>query len=93
MSEFHNQHGKREAPGGEFPLAVWWRQHRAWVAGLDRGAKLRYRLFQVLVVVAIVIIALYLFLRSWMKLPEVPNLPGTSLNGPGSTSQLQPGQT
>ena len=63
MSEQHEKHGKREAPGGEFPLLLWWRQHREWVAGLGRGAKLRYCIFQVLVVLAVIIIALYLFLR------------------------------
>lgn len=93
MSEHQNQHGKREAPGGEFPLVLWWRQHREWVAGLDRKAKLKYRLFQVLVVVAALIIALFLFLRSWIRLPNVPNLPGASASTPGNVSQLQPGQT
>ena len=83
MSEHQNHRGKREAPGGEFPLFLWWRQHRAWVAGLDRGAKVKYRLFQALVVVAVLIIALALFLQAWVKLPEVPDLPGASLN-PGT---------
>ena len=93
MSEYDEKHGKREAPGNTFPLVLWWNQHRAWVAGLDRGAKIKYRVFQVLVVVAILIIALFLFLRSWMRLPEVPNLPGTNPGASGSTSQIQPGQT
>lgn len=39
---------RRKPSGG---LAGWWRQHRAWVSGLDRGQKIRYRLFQFLVVV------------------------------------------
>ena len=91
MSE-QNHRGKREAPGNAFPLALWWRQHREWVAGLDRGAKLRYRLFQALVVAAVLIIALYLFLRSWIKLPNVPSLPGMNTGPGGSTSQNQPGQ-
>ncbi len=92
MSEHQNHRGKREAPGGEFPLFLWWRQHRAWVAGLDRGAKVKYRLFQALVVVAVLIIALALFLQAWVKLPEVPDLPGASLNKPGNASQSQPGE-
>ena len=92
MSEFHEKHGKREAPGGEFPLIRWWRQHRAWVAGLDRGGRIKYRLYLALVVAAILIIALYLFLRSWLRLPEVPDLPGANINTPGDTSQTQPGQ-
>ena len=93
MSEQNNQHGKREAPGGEFPLVLWWRQHREWVAGLDRGAKIKYRIFQALVVVAILIIALTLFLRSWMRLPEIPDLPDIDPVIPDDTSQVQPDDT
>ncbi len=83
MSEQHNQHGRREAPGTANPLAVWWRQHREWVAGLDRGAKLKYRAFQVLVLIAVLIIAVFLFLRSWMRLPDVPEPPNINagING------------
>ena len=93
MSENQNHRGRREAPGNTFPLVLWWRQHRAWVAGLDRKGKLRYRLFQALVILSILIIAVTLFLRSWIQLPEVPDPPGMNLTPGGSTSQLQPGQT
>ena len=55
--------------------ANWWRQHRAWVAGLNRGQKVRYRIFQILVVVAILAIAVCLGVRAWVKLPSIPNLP------------------
>lgn len=93
MSENQNHRGRREAPGNTFPLVLWWRQHRSWVAGLDRKGKLRYRLFQALVILSILIIAVTLFLRSWIQLPEVPDPPGMNLTPGGSTSQLQPGQT
>lgn len=93
MSENQNHRGRREAPGNTFPLVLWWRQHRAWVAGLNRKGKLRYRLFQALVILSILIIAVTLFLRSWIQLPEVPDPPGMNLTPGGSTSQLQPGQT
>lgn len=93
MSEQHNQHGRREAPKSPNPLAQWWGQHRAWVAGLDRRGKLYYRLLQVAVVLSVVIIAATLALRAWIKLPEVPNLPGIGGGGGGvGTSQLQPGK-
>ena len=46
---------RRKSSGG---LAGWWRQHRAWVSGLDRGQKIRYRLFQFLVVLAVLIFVL-----------------------------------
>ena len=45
---------RRKSSGG---LAGWWRQHRAWVSGLDRGQKIRYRLLQFLVVLGVPAIA------------------------------------
>lgn len=71
----NNKHGKREASVRRTSLSSYWRQHKAWVAGLDRGQKIKYRLFQVLVVLAVVIIAVFLAARAWIRLPEVPNLP------------------
>ena len=56
--------------------AGWWQQHREWVAGLDRGQKLRYRLLQTLVVLSILVIGVWLGLKMWMKLPEIPDLLG-----------------
>ena len=50
----NNKHGKREASVRRTSLGSYWRQHKAWVAGLDRGQKIKYRLFQVLVVLAVV---------------------------------------
>lgn len=63
---------RRSAPSG---MQLWWRQHRAWVAGMSRKQKIRYRLLQALVVVAIVVIALFIGIRAWVKLPTVPELP------------------
>lgn len=71
----NNKHGKREASVRRTSLGSYWRQHKAWVAGLDRGQKIKYRLFQVLVVLAVVIIAAFLAARAWIRLPDVPNLP------------------
>ena len=69
-------HGKRESSarrGGG--LGQYWKRYRAWVAGLTRGQRIRYRILQVATVIAILIIALFLGLRAWIKLPDVPNLP------------------
>ena len=82
MSE-KNRHGKREAVSDRPSLRDYWNQHRAWVAGLNRSQKIRYRALQVAVVISIIIIAVFLFLRSWVKLPDVPVLPG----GTGDSSQ------
>lgn len=63
---------RRKSSGG---VSSWWRQHRAWVAGLNRGQKIRYRLFQCLVVLAILAIAICMAARAWIALPTIPNLP------------------
>ena len=62
----------------------WWARHKAWVAGLNRGQKIRYRLLQVLAVAAIVVIALAVGLKSWMKLPDIPVTPDSG-NGDSSS--------
>ena len=77
------RHGKREAVSDRPSLRDYWNQHRAWVAGLNRSQKIRYRALQVAVVISIIIIAVFLFLQSWVKLPDVSVLPG----GTGDSSQ------
>lgn len=85
MSEQNRHSGNREAPG-------LWSRYRAWTAGLDRKGRLRLRVCQALAVLAVLILGIALFLRSWIRLPSVPNLPGSGANPGGNTSQLQPGQ-
>ena len=75
------RHGKREAVSDRPSLRDYWNQHREWVAGLNRGQRVRYRLFQALVAVCAVTIVLFLALRSWMKLPDIPDLPGAGIGG------------
>ena len=53
----------------------WWARHKAWVAGMSRGQKIRYRLLQVLVVLAVIVIGVAVGLKSWMKLPDLPVTP------------------
>ena len=43
--------------------------------GWDRGQKIRYRLFQFLVVLAVLAIAVCLAARAWITLPTVPISP------------------
>lgn len=74
----NNRHGKREAATRKNALRDYWQQHRAWVAGLNRGQKIRYRLFQVLVILALVVICVFAAARAWIRLPEVPTLPTDS---------------
>ena len=73
MRTENTQHGRREAPKGP---SVW-SKYKAWLAGLDRGQRIRYRLIQAAGVLGILVIAVVLFLQSWIQLPDVPDLPGT----------------
>lgn len=85
MSEQNRHSGKREAPG-------LWSRYRAWAAGLDRKGRLRLRVCQALAVVAILILGIALFLRSWIRLPTVPDLPGTGVRpGPNASQSGEPG--
>ena len=86
MSEYNSRHGKREAPSGG-SLGAWWAQYRNWLAGQTRGQRVRWRALQAAAVVSLVIIAVALWLQSWIKLPEVPSLPD-GINQPVSGSQV-----
>ncbi len=87
MSDYNRQCGKRETAG-----EGWWSQYRSWLAGLDRGAKLRWRLCQVLAVLTLLVVGVTLYLRSWIRLPNVPDLPGTVPPPGGNISQSQSSQ-
>ena len=87
MSKYNSRGGKREAPGG----GSLWGRYRLWVAGLSRGARIRYRLCQVLAVLAVAAAGLTLYLRSWIRLPTVPEVPSPPpVVDIGSGSQAPP---
>ena len=78
--------GKREIHTKKKDSPGWLQQHRDWVAGLDRGQKIKYRLFQALVVIAALAIVLCLGLKAWIRLPDIPTLPtGTDTTQDGET--------
>lgn len=81
------QQGKRQTERTS-QLGIWWAEHREWVAGLDRGARLRYRALQGATILAAAILVIYLVLASWIRVPEVPDVPapGPSISV-GDTSQ------
>ena len=67
MSEQSKNHGRREAPSRKgSSLAGYWSQYKHWLAGLNRGQRIRYRCLQVAVVISVLIIAGFLFLRAWI---------------------------
>ena len=44
----NKKYGKREAAVKKASFGTYWRQHKAWVAGLSRGQRIKYRLFRLL---------------------------------------------
>ena len=82
MKEEKKQHGRRETPSGP---AAWWRQYRQWLAGLSRAQRLRWRALEGAAVVSLAIIAAALYLRSWVRLPEVPSYPDVKPPQPSSS--------
>lgn len=56
----------------------WWARHRAWVAGMSRGQKVRYRLLQILVVLAVIAVGVAVWLKTTVKLPDIPVISDSS---------------
>ena len=85
MSEYNNQPGRRQAPKDPGP----WKRYRSWVAGLDRKGLVRYRLCLTLAVIAVLLLAVGLWLRAWIRLPTVPDAPELpGITGPGGSQGL-----
>ena len=72
MNEHRNRSGRRVAQGGK--KTGLWAQYRQWLAGLDRGQRIRYRLLQAAVIVSLVIIAAFFILQSWIRVPQLPSV-------------------
>lgn len=72
--------GKRESKTKGQPSSrqIWWARHKAWVAGMSRGQKIRYRLLQVLVVLAVIAVGAAVWLKATVKLPDIPVTPDSS---------------
>ncbi len=85
MMEENKKHGARQAPG----LSPWAR-YKAWLAGLDRGSKIRFRILQAAVVLALAAVAGYAALSAWIKVPEVPNDARGEQLGTANSSQELP---
>jgi LCP family protein required for cell wall assembly len=69
MSNRANKNGKREDNSRLSAFA----QYKAWVAGLTKGQRIRYRVLQGATVAAILVIVAFFGLRSWVKVPELPD--------------------
>ena len=90
MSEHTRRHGKRQVQTERASLGEYWARYRAWVHGMSRGEKIRYRALQTAVFLSILIIVGYLILSAWIKLPDTSDLPGQTTGGQtqGDTSDL-----
>ena len=86
MSEQRHKKGKREAGGRPGALAGYWAQYKDWVAGLTKGQRVRYRLLQAAVIISLVIIVGFFFLRAWIRVPDLPGLNGGQISADGSVS-------
>ena len=68
-----NRHGKRERSRKESSLGRYWKQYKDWVAGLNRGQRIRYRCLQVATILAIVVIVVWAVLSAWIRVPDLPD--------------------
>lgn len=68
-----NRHGKRERSRRESALGRYRRQYKAWLSGMTRGQRIRYRLLQTATILAILVIVIWLVLRAWIQVPDIPD--------------------
>ena len=86
MSDQSKKRGKREAGGHSSPLARYWGQYKAWLAGLTRGQLIRYRVLETATIIALIIIVGFFFLRSWIRMPDLPGQDQAGGNSAGDMS-------
>ena len=89
MSEQKSRQGRREAARQPSALSRYWDQYKGWLAGLSRKERIRYRVLQTATVISLVIIAVFLAVRAWVRVPDVDDggrLPGGDLSGGISAS-------
>ena len=68
-----NRHGKRERSRRESAPGRYRRQYKAWLSGMTRGQRIRYRLLQTATILAILVIVIWLVLRAWIQVPDIPD--------------------
>ena len=72
MSNQNRTGGRRQAAGRESALGRYRRQYKAWLAAMTRGERVRYRILQTATVISAMIVAAYLILQAWIRVPDVP---------------------
>lgn len=71
-----NQNSRHRSDSQGTILGRYWRRYRNWLAGLNRGRRVRYRALQAATLISIFIIAGFIVLKAWIR---VPDLPGSNL--------------
>ena len=80
MNERKKNGGRRQAGGGS-PSAKYLAQYKQWLAGLNRGERIRYRILQTATIISAIIIVAFLILQAWIRVPDVPGFPGSGQSG------------
>ena len=80
MKEENKGRRQENGPSG---FGRWVSEYRAWVAGMTRGQRIRHRILQGAALISLVIILAWAVLNFGFQPPE---LPGTPVNNPSSSS-------
>lgn len=88
MNDQNNRQGKRVASSQRGPARKgYWHRYKAWLAGLDRGERIRHRVLQTATILSLIIIAAYLILSAWIRMPSLPGA-NHDPSGAGDLSDL-----
>ncbi len=86
MSE-RNRHGKREVAHSGASSKNYWQRYKAWLSGLNRGQRIRYRCLQAVTFLSVLIIVVGLALSAWIQMPALPD-PSQGGNGEGGMGDV-----
>lgn len=88
MKERHTGRRKENQQSAIGRYLAW---RREWIAGMTRGQRIRHRILQAAVAVAVLIIAVWAVLSAWIRPPELPgaNAPGALEGTSGDVSSLE----
>jgi len=67
-------------------LSEYWKRYKAWLTGLERGARLRWRVLQAAAVIVLLVGVGYAALDAWIEVPDVPDIPVADPGETGTSS-------
>lgn len=74
MSKQKSRRARHEFNGRDNALARCRARYQAWLNGLNRGQRIRYRILQTATVISVFIIIGFIFLQTWIKVPDLPGI-------------------